>query len=36
MIKKLIIITFLMLFIGNIGAEAKTYKMVFVPASEKG
>ena len=25
-----------MLFIGNIGAEAKTYKMVFVPASEKG
>ena len=36
MIKKLIITTFLILFIGNAGAEAKTYKMVFVPASEKG
>ena len=36
MIKKLIITAFLILFIGNVGAEAKIYKMVFVPASEKG
>ena len=36
MIKKLIFITFLVLFAGNINAETKTYKMVFVPASEKG
>ena len=35
MIKKLIITAFLILFIGNVGAEAKIYKMVFVPASEK-
>ena len=27
---------FLVLFAGNINSEAKTYKMVFVPASEKG
>ena len=27
---------FLVLFAGNLNAEAKTYKMVFVPASEKG
>ena len=27
---------FLVLFTGNFNAEAKTYKMVFVPASEKG
>ena len=36
MIKKLIFITFLVLFAGNLNAETKTYKMVFVPASEKG
>ena len=36
MIKKLIIASFLILFIGNVCAEAKIYKMVFVPASEKG
>ena len=36
MIKKLIFITFLVLFAGNLNAEVKTYKMVFVPASEKG
>ena len=27
---------FLVLFAGNLNAEVKTYKMVFVPASEKG
>ncbi len=27
---------FLLLLAGNLSAEAKTYKMVFVPASEKG
>ncbi len=27
---------FLVLFAGNLNAETKTYKMVFVPASEKG
>ena len=27
---------FLVLFAGNLSVEAKTYKMVFVPASEKG
>ena len=26
----------LVLFAGNLNAQAKTYKMVFVPASEKG
>ena len=36
MIKKLIFITFLVLLAGNLNAETKTYKMVFVPASEKG
>ena len=36
MIKKIIIILFLVLFAGNLNAKANTYKMVFVPASEKG
>ena len=36
MLKKAILILFLVLFTGNLNAEAKTYKMVFVPASEKG
>ncbi len=36
MIKKTIIFLFLVLFCGNLNAEIKTYKMVFVPASEKG
>ena len=36
MIKKIIFIMFLVLFAGNLNAESKTYKMVFVPASEKG
>ena len=36
MIKKTLIILFLVLFAGNLNAVAKTYKMVFVPASEKG
>ena len=36
MIKKLVFILFLILVFGNSYAEAKTYKMVFVPASEKG
>ena len=36
MIKKIILIIFLVLFSGNLSAEVKTYKMVFVPASEKG
>jgi phosphonate transport system substrate-binding protein len=36
MIKKTIFIMLLVLFTGNFNAEAKTYKMVFVPASEKG
>ena len=36
MIKKALIILFLVLFAGNLNAAAKTYKMVFVPASEKG
>ena len=36
MIKKYIFLIFLVLFAGNIKADAKTYKMVFVPASEKG
>ena len=36
MLKKTILILFLVLFAGNLNAEAKTYKMVFVPASEKG
>ena len=36
MIKKYIFIIFLVLFTGNLNAETKTYKMVFVPASEKG
>ena len=36
MIKKLILLLFLVLFAGNLNAEIKTYKMVFVPASEKG
>ena len=36
MIKKALIILFLVLFAGNLNAFANTYKMVFVPASEKG
>ena len=36
MLKKIIFILFLVLFTGNLNVEAKTYKMVFVPASEKG
>jgi len=36
MIKKALLIIFLVLFTGNLNAETKTYKMVFVPASEKG
>ena len=36
MIKKTLILLFLVLFAGNINAEDNTYKMVFVPASEKG
>ena len=36
MIKKYILLIILVLFAGNLKAEAKTYKMVFVPASEKG
>ena len=36
MIKKCIFLLFLVLFAGNLNAEVKTYKMVFVPASEKG
>jgi len=36
MIKKAVLIIFLALLAGNLNAEVKTYKMVFVPASEKG
>ena len=36
MIKKALITILLVLFAGNLNAVAKTYKMVFVPASEKG
>jgi len=36
MLKKYIFLIFLVLFTGNLCAETKTYKMVFVPASEKG
>ena len=36
MIKKAIIVLLLVLFTGSLNAETKTYKMVFVPASEKG
>ena len=36
MIKKYILLIILVLFAGNLNAETKTYKMVFVPASEKG
>ena len=36
MIKKTLILLFLVLFAGNLNAYANTYKMVFVPASEKG
>ena len=36
MIKKIIFSILLVLFAGNLSAESKTYKMVFVPASEKG
>jgi len=34
--KKILILLFLVSFIGNLNAETNTYKMVFVPASEKG
>ena len=36
MIKKLIFLTLITLLTFSIQAEEKTYKMVFVPASEKG
>ena len=36
MIKKAILVFLLVLFTGSLNAETKTYKMVFVPASEKG
>ena len=36
MIKKAILVLLLVLFTGSLNAETKTYKMVFVPASEKG
>ena len=36
MLKKTIFLLFLVLYTENLNAEAKTYKMVFVPASEKG
>ena len=36
MIKKTFLIVLLVLFAGILNAEEKTYKMVFVPASEKG
>ena len=36
MIKKYLFLIILVLFAGNLNAETKTYKMVFVPASEKG
>ena len=36
MIKKYILLTLLVLFAGNLNSQAKNYKMVFVPASEKG
>jgi phosphonate transport system substrate-binding protein len=35
-IKKIFLLGFLVLLFGPINAEVKTYKMVFVPASEKG
>jgi len=36
MIRKSLLAIFLVLFTGSLNAETKTYKMVFVPASEKG
>ena len=36
MIKKFLTIIILVLITGNLSVEAKTYNMVFVPASEKG
>ena len=36
LIKKTLVIILLVLFTGSLNAEVKTYKMVFVPASEKG
>jgi len=36
MTKKILLTLLLILFTGNLNAEIKTYKMVFVPASEKG
>ena len=35
-IKKSLVIILLVLFTGNLNADVKTYKMVFIPASEKG
>ena len=35
-IKKIFLLSFLVLLFGTANAEIKTYKMVFVPASEKG
>ena len=35
-IKNSLVIILLVLFTGNLNADVKTYKMVFVPASEKG
>jgi phosphonate transport system substrate-binding protein len=34
--KKILLVIFLLIFNLNVSAETKTYKMVFVPASEKG
>ena len=36
MFKKFLTIIILVLITGNLSVEAKTYNMVFVPASEKG
>ena len=36
MIKKYILLILLVLLTGNLNAEAKNYKMVFVPASGAG
>ena len=36
MIKKLLLTVFLVFLTSNLNADTKTYKMVFVPASEKG
>ena len=36
MFKKLLLTIVLTMIVGSLHAETKTYKMVFVPASEKG